>query len=161
MRFGSRISDDRGHKVRTSLAGLSLLKRHSDLLSRSRARAIERAMAARPVRRLVVLSTLIALPFFFLPALLIPWVIPMLIGRIGFALAILIGAPLGVAGPLVMGFTLRAMMLPRIVRAYVRAGFCGCCGFPLEGLETQADACTLCPECGSAWAIGSDQSNSS
>ncbi len=30
---------------------------------------------------------------------------------------------------------------------------CGACTFSLDGLPTEPDGCTLCPECGAAWRV--------
>lgn len=30
---------------------------------------------------------------------------------------------------------------------------CVCCGYDLQGLQGEADGCTVCPECGAAWDL--------
>jgi hypothetical protein len=41
-------------------------------------------------------------------------------------------------------------------RLAVQAGFCGSCGYDLEGLKLQDNGHIICPECGSAWRRRSD-----
>lgn len=36
---------------------------------------------------------------------------------------------------------------------YKAAGHCPACQYDLRGLEAEADGCTICPECGGAWAM--------
>lgn len=38
-------------------------------------------------------------------------------------------------------------------RARVRAGRCGACDYPLDGLAAADDGCCICPECGSGWRV--------
>ena len=33
-------------------------------------------------------------------------------------------------------------------------GACAACGYALEGVHTEQDGCTVCPECGAAWKLG-------
>lgn len=42
----------------------------------------------------------------------------------------------------------------RIVRIVTKHGFCATCGYALADIPAAADGCTACPECGSAWRIG-------
>jgi len=37
--------------------------------------------------------------------------------------------------------------------AAVELGFCGGCGYRLNGLAQEQDGCSVCPECGAAWKI--------
>ncbi len=39
----------------------------------------------------------------------------------------------------------------RIMRTYIRAGFCASCGYDLEGAVIEEDGCRRCSECGAAW----------
>jgi hypothetical protein len=41
---------------------------------------------------------------------------------------------------------------PAFAYTYVSNGFCGQCGYKLEGLAPERDGCIRCPECGAAWA---------
>ncbi len=152
MRLLPIITDARGNPVRTSVALWGPTRKHSDELTRGQARTIERGMRSDPAppRRMVVVSMLVAMPLFLLPAVLILLLTRYAGGR-AIWWAIPGGVVLGTFGPLAMMLTLRSLMLPRIVRAYVRAGFCGACGFPLEGQPREDDGCVICPECGAAW----------
>ena len=38
-------------------------------------------------------------------------------------------------------------------RAMLRSGLCPACAYKLDGVEPDADACTVCPECGAAWRV--------
>jgi|GEM_PF-2351175 len=39
------------------------------------------------------------------------------------------------------------------MRAILRVGRCPSCLYELDGVPTEADGCTVCPECGGAWGI--------
>jgi hypothetical protein len=41
----------------------------------------------------------------------------------------------------------------RIARQYVRAGYCGSCGYDIVGVDAGDDGCRICPECGAAWRV--------
>ncbi len=151
----SPILDDRGQPVRAKAAGWGPARKHSDELTRARAREIERSFSrsGAPVKRVTAIATLLAMPFFLLPALAVPFLVPVMM-RHGIAMwTIPLGAALGILGPLVMMLVLRRLMLPRLVRAYVADGFCGSCGFTIRDLQPEEDACRVCPECGSAWRL--------
>lgn len=83
---------------------------------------------------------------------------------IGFAAALprrlAIGAVLTAFG---IGMVGLAVMLDRKGRGQTRErnaarlariGLCLCCDYDLAGLPTEADGCTVCPECGAAWRLG-------
>ncbi len=151
----SPILDDRGRPVRATAAGWGPSRKHSDELTRARARQIERSFSqsGAPVKRVTLIATLVSMPFFILPAVSIPFIVPVLLRHANAYWAIPIGLVVGILGPLAMMFVLRRLMLPRLVRAYVADGFCGSCGFTIRGLEPEADGCRVCPECGCAWRL--------
>ena len=43
----------------------------------------------------------------------------------------------------------------KIARIVAKHGFCATCGYALSDIPTADDGCTVCPECGSAWRVGS------
>ena len=47
----------------------------------------------------------------------------------------------------------RMYWYPVIVDAAVAEGHCGSCGYPLLDSASDADGCTVCPECGAAWKV--------
>ncbi|MBX3406621.1 MAG: hypothetical protein KF869_07640, partial [Phycisphaeraceae bacterium] len=49
----------------------------------------------------------------------------------------------------------------RTCRIIVRHGYCASCGYPLREIAAAPDGCTVCPECGSAWRIGTPASPTS
>lgn len=44
-------------------------------------------------------------------------------------------------------------MRMRMARLVLAEGHCATCGYALDGIESESDRCTICPECGSAWRI--------
>ena len=150
------ITDDRGRTIRATAPSWGPGRNHSDDLTRSRSREIEWkfSQSGAPVRRATVTATLIAMPFFLLPALVVPWLVPIMVSRGHRGWVIPLGAALGIIGPIVMFTVLRRLMLPRLVRAYVNDGFCGSCGFTVRDLKPEDDGCRVCPECGCAWRLG-------
>ncbi|MFI4898504.1 MAG: hypothetical protein ACIARR_11840 [Phycisphaerales bacterium JB059] len=122
-------------------------------MTRVRTRKIERSLShsGAPVKRVTLIATLVSMPFFILPAVSIPFIVPVLLRHGNAYWAIPIGLVVGILGPVVMMLVLRRLMLPRLVRAYVAEGFCGSCGFTIRGLEPEEDGCRVCPECGCAW----------
>lgn len=50
-----------------------------------------------------------------------------------------------------MARVLRGAHARAIAAAYVTAGYCGSCGYPLGSAGVQPDGCTVCSECGAAW----------
>lgn len=104
------------------------------------------------VRRAGVLALLIALP-----GLVVPLLTPVIVGAAAtlgvgrIALAVLVGALAGVAGPLAMVLVARRLLASEIARFMVGAGACASCDYPLAGVPEAVDGCTVCPECGSAW----------
>jgi len=63
-------------------------------------------------------------------------------------------APLGLLLPLIFVKVFRGGAGPSIAAAYARAGYCGSCGYGLDGAQVADDGCILCPECGAAWRCG-------
>ncbi|MCL4742688.1 MAG: hypothetical protein KJZ54_10850 [Phycisphaerales bacterium] len=108
-------------------------------------------------RRVGFVAAAIALPVFFVPALLISPASRTILGtppsfeawRIG--LMILTGATMGGAGPLAMIFVARRLLASEIARFIVGAGACASCDYPLAGVPEAPDGCVVCPECGAAW----------
>jgi len=45
----------------------------------------------------------------------------------------------------------RAQRRRRLATALLAERHCPCCLYSLAGLDSQADGCTICPECGAAW----------
>lgn len=45
------------------------------------------------------------------------------------------------------------LLIPEISRAMLRRGKCASCNYPLAGLDSAPDGCTVCPECGAAWKL--------
>jgi hypothetical protein len=45
----------------------------------------------------------------------------------------------------------RSRVERNIAPTLVAGGFCGSCGYPLEGLVPESDGCLVCPECSAAW----------
>ncbi|HVZ95012.1 MAG TPA: hypothetical protein VG797_10940 [Phycisphaerales bacterium] len=45
----------------------------------------------------------------------------------------------------------RKKLAPVLARTALSEGWCGSCGYCLEGLGAQQDGCLVCPECGAAW----------
>jgi len=105
----------------------------------------------RELRRFAILAVVLAMPFFLLPAFVIPHMMGLL--HSSFWLLIASGAVLGMVGPLAMGLILHRLMLGRLVRALVDERCCGCCAYDLSDLDPEHDGCTVCPECGSAWRV--------
>jgi len=48
----------------------------------------------------------------------------------------------------------RSIFVWRLRDAMVAEGLCASCGYPIRGLEVEADGCAVCPECGAAWKVG-------
>jgi hypothetical protein len=46
---------------------------------------------------------------------------------------------------------LRLAHATRLRKGFLSSGCCASCGYSLRGLPPEADHCTVCPECGSAW----------
>ena len=40
--------------------------------------------------------------------------------------------------------------------AMLRAGLCPGCGYQIHDVHPEEDGCSVCPECGGAWRVGSD-----
>lgn len=154
-RSRSRVLDDRGRPIRARAAGWGPARTHSDELTRARSREVERSFSrtGAPIVRATFFALLLATPFFMLPAIVSPYLVRWLQSTGNLVWLIPLSALLGIIGPLVMMLTLRRLMLPRLVRAYVDYGFCGSCGFVIRDLKPEADGCRVCPECGSAWRL--------
>lgn len=39
----------------------------------------------------------------------------------------------------------------QLIEGAVKLGHCPSCGYPLKSLPTDADGCSMCPECGAGW----------
>jgi hypothetical protein len=48
-----------------------------------------------------------------------------------------------------------------LVTLFARAGVCPACTHSLHGLPVESDGCTVCPECGAAWRVTAQDSQSS
>lgn len=106
-----------------------------------------RPLIVKESRGAVTFAVIVALPFFFIPAVMLPG----FVSKIGWQV-ILLAFVVGATGPLVMNITLRYLLGPKILEVCVREGICGSCAYELKGLEPDpADGCIVCPECGSAW----------
>lgn len=42
---------------------------------------------------------------------------------------------------------------------FLKEGYCPACGYSIAELESEADGCRVCPECGSAWKLDADTSD--
>lgn len=72
--------------------------------------------------------------------------------RIGSVVVALIVAVLTGYGGWRLG--VRAPRIEGVAERLRRCRLCLCCGYDLEGLTPESDGCTVCPECGGAWALG-------
>jgi hypothetical protein len=72
-------------------------------------------------------------------------------------LMLLAAIPLGAIPALVTIFVARRTSGRRIAQVYAHAGYCGSCAHDLRASPTEADGCTVCPECGAAWRVGAEQ----
>ena len=52
-----------------------------------------------------------------------------------------------------LGFYFGMTAAPRLARVLWRRRLCMGCGYTLDGCRMEEDGCTVCPECGGAWAI--------
>lgn len=50
-------------------------------------------------------------------------------------------------------FTAARVWMPGVARAWLSEGRCPSCRYPIDTLDAEADGCTVCPECGSAWRV--------
>ena len=60
---------------------------------------------------------------------------------------------LGLLPALVTLFLARKLGGRRIMRVYIKAGYCPSCGFDLEGTGDDESGLRVCPECGGAWRM--------
>lgn len=74
-----------------------------------------------------------------------PWAVRVCVGALMVAAGGLLG--LALAGPL-SGRETR-----HVISVYLAERLCPSCAYSLAGISAAADACTVCPECGTAWRL--------
>jgi hypothetical protein len=148
-----RCTDHRGHPCGVPASPLGILGTRRHDLSRTEAWRIEREVRKVPLKsqmtRATTLTVVITLPVALMFSLSLlaashrfgQWVWPISAPVFGLAMGAFIAA------------VLRAGLRDCFAPAYLAAGRCGACAFPLQGLNPEPDNCTVCPECGAAWKL--------
>lgn len=151
-RLRPKVVDARGKPVEPLLRPGIFGRGYNPHVSQSRLREVGERIRPTVIsesRGLITIAVIVSLPFFFIPAVLLPT----LVKGFGWYL-IIVAAVVGAIGPIVMNLAMRILLAPRIVRACVEHGVCGSCAYELRGLEPDhTDGCVVCPECGSAWEL--------
>lgn len=70
-------------------------------------------------------------------------------GLIGWALALV---AIWLIRP-VIGQIRAKTWIPAFETALLKRYFCPACLYPIDGLKTESDGCTVCPECNAAWRL--------
>jgi hypothetical protein len=98
-----------------------------------------------------ILSGVIGVPLFF-GVVIGPsfWLMSPRFGLLGPVLACLPMVFILGAAPVLIA---RLVVGRRVAREYVRAGYCGSCGYDIQAAPIAADGCRVCPECGAAWRV--------
>jgi hypothetical protein len=151
-------TDDRGQRVRLipqrQLGILPGLPSPIPMKARER---IWGDMQEHQFSRSVILPSILALIAIVIVAILWSKLAPTLLAPLGLSpitQGIVMGSWPFLAMPPFIWILTRANR-QRIVRCVVKHGHCASCGYSLATLIPAEDRCTLCPECGSAWRVGS------